>query len=182
MLTLILPRTKGKFGLLLDDLISIKPDTELHDPRIPEFITHMLLRTKHLRDSLRTPSEYMIKHLSEYLSDFENQKRLMLRNINSLQSQIDSTLEPYNATPFQKELVHILLPHLAPLIMDQHKVEIQIVCNHFFSLIKNNLPKFLKDAHIKALMRENGPDIRVQRYRSLNWYVSELDRPVILET
>ena len=29
-------------------------------------------------------------------------------------------------------------------------------------------------------MRENVPDIRVQRYRSLNWYVSEVDRPVIL--
>jgi hypothetical protein len=171
---------EGEYASLLNYLISIESETELHDSRVPEFITHMLVRTKHLRDSLRTSSEFLVDNLSEYLSNFENQKRLMLRNITSLQSQIESTLGTHNVTPFQREFLRVLLPRFVPFIMSQHKREIQIMCDLFFSHIKNNLPKFLKDAHIKALLKGNAPDLRVQRYQSLKWYICKVDNPVIL--
>lgn len=173
-------KKENKYTSLLNDLISIKPETELHDSRIPEFITHMLVRTKHLRDSLRISSEFLVNNLSEYLSNFENQKRLMLRNITSLQSQIESTLGTHNVTPFQKEFLRVLLPHLVPFIMSQHEREIQIMCDLFFSYIKKNLPKFIKDAHIKALLNEKLPDLRAQRYQSLKWYVCKVGSPLIL--
>jgi len=173
-------KREKEYASLLNDLISIKPESELRDPRIPEFITHMLFRTKHLRDSLRIPSEFFVNNLSEYFSNFEMQKRLMLRNITSLQSQIESTLGTHNVTPFHREFLRVLLPHLVPFVMSQHEAEIRIMFDLFFSHIKKDLPKILKDAHIKALLEEKTPDLRIQRYQSLKWYVCKVENLLIL--
>ena len=59
---------EGKYAPLLDELRAIRKNQEIYDPRIANFITHLAIRTKHIREFFRESSEFIIERMSDFFS------------------------------------------------------------------------------------------------------------------
>jgi hypothetical protein len=70
----ITQRERG-FARLLDNLRSENDGFKIIDPTVPEFVSHLTSRTKHLRDSFIETTGVMTQILSDYLADVRNVRR-----------------------------------------------------------------------------------------------------------
>jgi hypothetical protein len=80
------------YAYLIDSLRQQKHGTYISDPLISDFIAHLSIRTKHLRESFRESTEYLMDRLSEYLGDCENGKKLILNNPKMAKEELTKVL------------------------------------------------------------------------------------------
>ncbi|MDP2047225.1 MAG: DUF4238 domain-containing protein, partial [Deltaproteobacteria bacterium] len=69
---------ENEYAPLLDELREYPERIEIIDPRVPILITHLITRTKHIREIFRDLSEIIVEKLSEYFSDFNNIEAMFL--------------------------------------------------------------------------------------------------------
>ena len=158
-----------------------KPNgTVVTDSRAADFITHLCLRTKHLRDSFSYPSGFLVDKLHEFLSNSNNVKTLVLKDPKLMEDSFKDAIKDINIPPIIKEKLLLSLPYITSAVIDQHKGEIQLVIQFLFMRLKNSLPALIKEAHIKALGKGLVPEPRVEKYRLLKWFVCQSETDLIL--
>jgi hypothetical protein len=172
---------EGKYAPLLDELRVNEGQVEISDPRIPEFITHLVIRTKHIRDSYRKSFEYLSEKIEEYFSDFDNIKSAILNNPQLMRENIEKGFEDYpNLKPY-RTILEPFAPYMALAYLFDHEKELENICRSFFENITQNiLPKAMKKGHITALSQGLIPDVRAEMYRQLRWFVFNCNEAVIL--
>lgn len=151
-----------EFADLLTELRECSSKEEIIDPKVAEFITHLCIRTKHLRDSLRESTEFLLESLEEYLSDFRNLKGLILHDPQIMENALEAKIKD------------------CQILLDQQKSEFQFLAKAFFTQVQETLPTMLKETHITTLSKELIPEPRVGNYRSLKWFVRHSKVPLIL--
>jgi hypothetical protein len=171
---------EDKFAIFLHELRRWPDRTEVTDPKIVDFITHLCLRTKHLRDSFRYPSEFLIDRMREYLSDENNIKALLLKDPKIMEDALNEAIKGNQLPPSLQKKFKPLLPFMASTFLKKNKNIIQFFTQLFFTQLKNSLPSMLKQAHIKALEEGLVPEQRAEKYRSLKWFVSRSQNDLIL--
>jgi len=169
-----------EFSALLSELREYSSKEEVTDPRVAEFIAHLCIRTKHLRDSLRESTEFLLESLEEYLSDFRNLKGLILHDPQIMENAFEAKIKDFQMPRHQKDMIMALLPSMASTLLDQQKSEFQFLAKAFFAQIQETLPTMLRDTHITTLSKESIPEPRVGNYRSLKWFVRHSKVPLIL--
>lgn len=159
---------------------SMENRTEVSNSQIADFVCHLCLRTKHLRESFRSSTEFLIGKMEEYFSDYENIKKLMLRNPRLFQEELRKS---FNEKPFPKPLKDRILrlaPHVLPKLLDQQKAAFQMLFRIFFARIRSEIPDAMKKGHIKALAKSTIPKPRTEDYRRLRWFLCKSELPLIL--
>lgn len=125
-----------EFADLLTELREYSSKEEITDPRVAEFITHLCIRTKHLRDSLRESTEVLLESLEEYLSDFKNLERLILHDPQIMVNAFEAKNKDYQIPQHQKDMIMTLLTSMASTLLDQRKLEFQFLSKAFFAQIQ----------------------------------------------
>jgi hypothetical protein len=171
---------ENNFAGFINELRDKPNGTVVTDSSIADFITHLCLRTKHLRDSFDYPSEFLVDKLREYLSDSNNVKTLVLKDPKIMEDAFKDAIKDIDIPPFIKEKLLLSLPYITSAGIDQHKKQIQLFVQLFFTQLKNSLPAMLKKAHINALGKGLVPEPRAEKYRSLKWFVGQSETDLIL--
>jgi hypothetical protein len=171
---------EGEYAPLLDELRSIPEKKEISDPRIANLITHIVARTKYIRDSFRESSEFFFLKIYEYFLDFDNIKLAILTNPEFMRNYIDEKLNKSLTPQVEKDTLRLLIPLIFPAFLDTQKAEMrQIVLEHI-KIMKRVAPKGTKEGHIKGLSQSLTPEPRVNSYRILHWFLIDSELPLIL--
>ena len=168
------------YAHLIDTLRGEKDNTQISDPRVANFAAHLSIRTKHLRESLRESTEYLLEQFVEYLSDFDNFKKLLLSNPKLVREELVKLLKDIPVPDWQKGMLLEVMELYAPTLMDEQKPELEIMMRGLFEEVKGVLPKAFREGHIKSLAKNPSPKPRADEYGELNWFVHETESPLIL--
>jgi len=167
---------EDEFANLLDELRAREEGIEITGLKIPEFIAHLCIRTKHLRDSFLESSEFLMDRISEFLSDYNNIKKLLANNFNL--EGFEKILEDQQIPQPYRPLVRWFLQN-----MDSDFGQESILRIFFQTVtveLKKVTPKATKEGHIKAMAKNIIPEVRTEDYRLLHWFICKSKTPLIL--
>lgn len=174
------------FYPLVDELRNQVGNVDPFSSQIAEFIAHLCIRTKHLRNSFRDSTDYLAEQLENYLSNVDNIKKLILNNPKLTKKLFDEALEDITFPtdmPFlqlSKEMLFPLVQSLLPTLLEEEEAAIKVAFQTLFAEIRNVIPKAIREGHIKLLTNNPVPEPRVADYKELRWFVCNSDSPVIL--
>ncbi|HYX71792.1 MAG TPA: DUF4238 domain-containing protein [Nitrososphaera sp.] len=171
---------EGEYGAFIDELREKDDGVQIHDSRVVEFIAHLCIRTKHLRDSLRESSEFLMDKISEYLSDYDNIKKFILGNPKLAEEVVGKMMDEHQFPPVYKDMLIMLVTQWAPILLDENQSEFKMMVESLVEPFKNMIPKALKQEHIKLLAQHPIPEPRVEDYKKLRWFVYAPANSVIL--
>jgi len=164
---------ESNFGILLDTLRKTEETGPIGDPRIPEFIAHLCIRTKHLRESFLGSIEFLAGQFNTYLSDFDNLKRLIRTRPKMLRKELNKSF-PNNRLS-QREQMRLMIN-----AMEQSRSEMLSLSKVYMAALLAGLPGASKKGQIKALAGGIVPEVRAKTYSIFNWFVCRSDRALIL--
>ena len=168
------------FALLLDEVRNTEDRAEVINPKIADFITHLCIRTKHLRDSTRESYEYLVLKLEEYLSDFNNLKDHVFDSPLMIDCVLENISKQIPVSEDQKNQLKQLLPYFISKYFNGKQFEIEALTLYFFQQVKTIPRKKIKESHIKALTKNTIPEPRAEMYRNMHWFVLNTDVPLLL--
>ena len=175
---------EGKYSHLLDELRAKHGQVELSDYRIANLVTHLVTRTKHFRDGYRNSMEFLVDKMTEYFSDQANLKEAILSTILKQPKMIEGLIEEgfrdHPELRFLENILKPLFPSILIAFSDTQKTENQMFVQYYFENIKEKLPKWMKDGHIKGLSQGLTPEPRVKEYQRLKWYLFKTGGALIL--
>lgn len=169
---------ENKYAPLLEELRRVEKNYEISDLRIANLITHLATRTKHLRELFRGSSEFMIEKISDFLSNINNIKEVMLGEYGK--KEIQKKLKEDNIPRLIRRKSNKLIKDLTSAYLNNNEEEMLSLNQIMIEHIKNSLPKMVKEAHIRGLSKDLTPEPRVEDYRRLRWFVFCGTGPIIL--
>jgi hypothetical protein len=162
---------EGEYANLLDELREYRGQVEISDDRIAHFITHLVVRSKHIREVLRESSEFIVEKISDYLSDYSNIKAIMLGKYG--RKELEKRIAGIKAPRYFRRKSRKFLKGILPDILDIKKNEMLILYQAVCESIKDSLSKMIKEGHIHGLSKGLTPEPRVEDYRLLRWFVCQ---------
>jgi hypothetical protein len=171
---------EGEYAPFLSELRMCKESVEISDQRIANIVTHLVVRTKHVRDSFRESTEYLAELICQYFSDFNNLKRAMLGNPEMIRDNIEKGFRDHQQLLPYKNFLMPLLPKIILDHINDNKDELHKLCQDYFDLIKKVAPKAMKEGHIKGLIQSLTPELRVEDFKSLRWFIYNSNELLIL--
>ncbi len=171
---------EGDLARLVDDLRVVASAVELNEPRIPDLIAHLEVRTKHFRDSFREPSEYLLQIFSEYFSDVNNIKTFILRNPSAIKKAMENKLSELPLSPLQKQIMLQLMLASVPSLLNEKDKELTALFQLFKGQLEPAVPGMVTDGHVQALSNTPIPEPRVTKYGKLHWFVVEAEQSFII--
>lgn len=171
---------EGKYGALIHELREKDDGVQIQDSCVVEFVAHLCIRTKHLRDSLRESSEFLIDKISEYLSDYDNLKTFVLGNPKLAENVVGKMMDERQVPLVYKDMLTMLVTQWAPVLLDENQSEFKMLVGSLVEPLKSMIPTVLKQEHIKLLARNPIPEPRVEDYKRFQWFVHVPANAVIL--
>lgn len=177
------------FAYLLDKLRSQDNGFEILDTKIADFVGHLSIRTKHLRDSLIETSDLLTSTLFNYLADENNFRNWLLeyykRHPEVVRQCIDDALKKIPLSKAQRLMIRQrMLAVIRPKhIVSQIDKDINEYTFAFAAIavsLSEKLPALLKEQHIKILAKSLIPEPSVEEYKNLNWFVCKSDRHLVI--
>jgi hypothetical protein len=168
------------YAYLIDEIRNAQDSTEITGTKLTEFIAHLVVRTKHVREFFRNSADYMIGQLETYLAEPANFRRLLLRNPDLIREELGKLLNGFNLPSEQKEILVGLVEHVGPMIVDEQMPEVQTMLHDLMVQVKPHIAKAVNDGHIKALASSPAPEPRSENYRTLKWFVKQTEENLLL--
>jgi len=170
---------ENQFAQELEKFRNYKSTQTIVSNIISSFVSHLEIRSRHLRYSFLEVSEDLIDIFFERFRDPDIRNEFFLKMIEDdpsiLKRGVDQNLRGRNVSQRQREFyykeaqrnIDKMLPLMSPLINSYMKL--------LKSKIKKGLPDSLKDGHIRALKINVIPEIRKEYYDQLKWFVYVFD-------
>jgi len=171
---------EGSFARLIDKLRREPDGARVDNKQVSDFVAHLTARNKQLREFFRESAEYLVDHITLYLSDQSNLKRLLLSNPQLMQEELQKTLNDIPVAQIYKDFLIELVQLNAEEIIDQHMPDLESTLHELIGQMKSLLPKAVRDGHIMTLAKHPVPEPRSEAYQSLSRTVHEVAEPLIL--
>lgn len=162
----------------LDNLRENNSDCNLSDPFPAEFITHLIVRAKHLRESFKNAGATIVSIAHEEL-DSPQKFAQMLQNIiinqpelvmQSLGEELDKKLPPGFPSKHRDQLVKHALTLIPQIVFSDSNI------NDGYTLFRGLFKKMVEDmhslakcAHIKALSKDVVPPKILEKFDGFIW-------------
>jgi hypothetical protein len=179
---------ESEFAILLDQLRKQDDGYKVSDYKLLEFITHLTVRTKHLRDTIIDTSSFLFDNLFGYFSDYRNWKAYCLeyfkRHPEVIKDQLEKVLQNIQASAYKKAMMRQRVKRM-PIeriveLMDNDQPEYELLFQFLRVKFTEDLQDIVKQAHIKSLLKNLVSEPRVEHYRQLHWYLHRSSEPLIL--
>jgi hypothetical protein len=179
---------EGEFAASLDKLRQQDDGFRVFDEKVLEFITHLTLRTKHLRDSIIDASGFFFDNVFGYFSDFENWKAYCVRHFKRhpeiIKDELEKVLQNAQVSAYKKAMMRQRVKKM-PIdriveLMDDDQSGLEFLFQSLRIQFTEGLNDIVKQSHIKSLLKNLVSEPRVERYQQLSWYIRKSNEPLIL--
>lgn len=181
---ILITEAENEFSILIDHLRA-GTKSYLSDPKLPQLIAHLEIRTRHLRKNFLNSTDLIISNLLDFMSDEENFSEWLkrkLRNDPSLLRQ--ACAESIGEQGLPKELFEPMLKlatFMGPILIDQQKSEFSRLATTLRPMLQKQLEQSVKSGHIRALKQSVIPKLRVKFYEDLTYSIlSHTTEPLFL--
>ncbi|MGH9970586.1 MAG: DUF4238 domain-containing protein [Pyrinomonadaceae bacterium] len=168
------------YARLINEIRGMGDSNQVIDPALPDFVAHLVVRTKQLRQFFRESADYLLDELTNYLSEPANLKRLLLSRPTTIEEELGRLMKNIDLPEELKEMLPALVEHYAPTLLDEGMPEFRSTLKGLMADMKQMLPKAIKEGHIKSLANHPVPETRSDSYRTLKWFVLRSQSPLIL--
>jgi hypothetical protein len=131
---------------------------------IADLISHLSTRTRNFRKSVYESTDYLIAALDNYFADFSNIENFLLK---------------YPAQS-QKHLRLKSLLGSNTNFLDSKKTKIKTSLESFFTSIKSELPRIIKESHNTTLKEMPVSKIRAAAYGQMRWFLFSYNEPSVI--
>ena len=170
---------EGEFAGYIDELRRKTRECRIGNDIIPDLVTHLMVRTKFVRDALFEVSDYVLELLTLNLLKSDNLERIILSQIRNHPEKFEKKVEQYlNPLPFSKRQKRALLQlamSQAPKLLEQQIGGFKSFVAMLGGELRKRLPNIIKESHIQALRKSLAPEPRVDVAHSLNWFLTIRD-------
>jgi hypothetical protein len=159
-----------KYAVLIDELRNRTYSgkvVEVETTLIPNFIAHLSIRTKHLRNSINESIDFFLREIENNLSDSNNFSNIKKHLLNKLQSEKPNTL------------VQFLLSE-GSNFLDNRESDLKKLFITYLHSFKGQVSEVIRETHITALAESPDPKIRADMYQGLRWFICSSNSPLIL--
>ena len=162
---------------------------QITDSTVPDFVGHLSIRTKHVRDSFIDVAEIFADTLFRFLANHQNFRWWTLeyhkRHPEVMRKMLDEQFKKMGVPRFQRRLALESLTSEKRLkfisgVIDRDQSEYELTFMTLRSELLQKIPSMTKDGHIKALAKSLIAAPRAEVYRALNWFVCRSPEPLIL--
>lgn len=165
-----------EYGLFVNELRKADRNSKIDKLKAAKLIAHLEIRTKNLRDSFRNAGTLLLDGMTNFLEDQDNCERFVKKQVaTEAGKMIDDELEKRNVP---RTLFPIFRHQFAPLIKEKIP-EMTEYMRDMLRYISQNIPslfeKSAKSGHIKALLNNHVPPIKISVYEKLNYQVVTTD-------
>jgi len=166
------------YSTLVNSLNS-HPFGPVSNPLIPEFISHLEVRTRHFRRNFLELSDYMIKRLLEFMSDEDVFIRYALKEVRNEHSLIHKDfIKEFEKHGYSKKFVKNWIktePGKVETLFNLLKpVFPSIVDNYREILTSKNISDWVKLGHVNVLKKSVSPITRINFYKKLTYSIMEI--------
>ncbi|MBD2207823.1 DUF4238 domain-containing protein [Calothrix sp. FACHB-1219] len=159
-----------KYSVLIDELRNrtysgkvVEVETNL----IPDFIAHLSIRTKHLRDSINESTAFVLSEIENNLFEYTNFSNFKKHLLNKLKAEKPNTL------------LQLLLSE-GSNFLDNRDLELKKLFLTYIDTVKGKVSEVIRETHIKTLSESPNPKIRADMYQGLRWFICSSKIPLIL--
>jgi hypothetical protein len=158
---------------LITELRRIKKSELINKELLPNFIAHLEIRTRNVRESFLEISDLFLNEIVKFFQKPENVTRFITKHADNAMNQVDNA--------FNRELKKISIPKAkrgyVNLAIREQKRLVQSNLEPLFLFFINNLlpnlykrmPDIVKNAHLKVFQDSVSPESKVQEFRKLKW-------------
>jgi len=150
-------------GMLVNKLRCSKYENTLDSKKISLLISHLEIRTRHLRESFLDLSNILFSEIIKYFKKPENLNKFISEQ---LEKSINKELSAHHIPMYQRA-------HKRSLIRANIKPVIENQFNHFLNFgindLFNKMPDTVKKGQLKALSKSVIPKKRADEYSRLLW-------------
>ena len=161
-----------EYAIFVDELRNNDGVKKIDRKMAANLIAHLEIRTKNLRDSFRNAGTLLLDGMTNFLTDQDNCERFVKKQVAiEAGKMIDNELEKINVP---RTLFPIYRHQFAPLIK-QKIPEMTEYMRDMMRYISQNMPslfeKSAKSGHIKALLNNHTPPVKISVFEKLNYQV-----------
>ena len=175
------------FAHRLTELRSLKKTCDLEGSFPVEFIIHLVLRAKHLRQSIQEAGETIVAVAQEKLDTpeafaqmlshlFETRPELI---VESLERKLQKGLPSDFPEDKKQDVIRYALG-LFPQILPKVVTEGQIMFNGLFEKMIELMPEIMKGAHIQELYKYVSPAKWIERFDGFDWALNVTQDPAYI--
>jgi len=173
-------KIEGAYAQLTTALRNEPDGTRVADLPVADFVAHLTIRTKQLREFFRESAEYLLDEITAYLSTPEHMRRLLLSKPELMRSELTKSLEGIAVPEAYKDFLIQFVEENAQEIVNLYMSDVQDAMETLTAQMRSILPKAVKDGHIKTLAEHPASEPRAEEYRSLNWFIRDTSEPLVL--
>lgn len=154
--------------------------SSLSDPKLPALISHLEVRTRHLRENFLRAGNFIVSGVLDFLLDEDSFVDWLIRKLNNnpaIMYQACARILKERQLPqhFTKPLTQLSM-RLLPTFINGHKKEFRNLACALQTTLMKRLRKEVKSAHINALKQPIAPTMKTKILGDLNYAVSSLNR------
>ena len=168
-----LTEREGEFAPSLDVLRSRSQSLEIKDPLIPDFVCHLQIRTKHLRDSLVESTDFLFREMMDFMEDPVNLHSLfrtyLKNNPQFLKQMCDEALQGQRMSRVQRQQFSRYVQDWAFSYVDSNINEATNLFSQFRQVLEPQLREAAVKGQLGALAKAVVPEPRAAVYRGLSW-------------
>jgi hypothetical protein len=166
----LITQMEDSFGFCVSSLRSQTQDQAIQSADVPDLITHLIMRTKHLRDLILEPANYFVEALLSELERPEIFEKMALNEIRSDKFAKNLFKGQHLSKRERARRVEAMLK-IAPAFVAQQYPNFMLLVSGMKRQFRQKLPQMLKDGHIKVLARNPLPQARLEFARTLKWFL-----------
>ncbi|MFB0552700.1 MAG: DUF4238 domain-containing protein [Phycisphaerae bacterium] len=171
------------YSNLVKELRTSSP-MRVSDPRIPELIAHLEVRTRHLRQNFSRTGNYILSRFLDFMCDedfFAGYLERALRNDPSiLRKAIADELEKRDLPKAILETMMEVSSPLLPALIEQMMPTLRQGAEYLRCVLPTKLSGAAKSGHISALKKDKSPKVRLLRYKDLTYEVVDVQESSLI--
>jgi hypothetical protein len=161
------------YAELINELRTFKKTVKINEKMLPDFIAHLEIRTRNVRESLLEMSDLFLNEIIKFFQEPENVNKFVAKYTGDAMLQVDIAIH--------KKLKKISIPKakraaVDSIIKEQKKLAQSNLRPLFIFFINrklpdliNTMPDTVKKGHLKALQDSVSPKLRVEEHQKLIW-------------
>lgn len=178
----IITDAETEYAIFVNELRNHDGIKKIDNKSAASLIAHLEVRTKNLRDSFKNAGALLLTEMTNYLQDASNCEKFVKKQVAAeVGKMIDEELEKRN---IPRTLFPIFRQQFAPLVKEKIPEMAENMASMMFYVSQNInslLEKSAKAGHIKALLNNHTPPLKVSGYKKLYYQIlstGDLEMPL----
>lgn len=176
----VITTLENEYAYMVEELKGKGDRVEVSDTRVCEFVIHLFLRAKLLRNFFKNSFEYLTDAITEYFSDTENVKKYFKKHPDLIEEKIKKECKNRSISRRQRVMLMKKYKQMLPNVIENQKQVLEDMCKYISGYAIKELPKIVKNTHNKALSEMSPSGIKVDRFKHLRWFVYKPTKQLIL--